>query len=68
MTSLVSSNFTYDRRTVSCVSFEHICVIFITLIMVRLLFPPLVSVKEIQTLEYHNYIEIISGVPYVYEA
>ena len=52
----------------SCVSFEHICVIFITLIMVRLFFPPLVSVKEIQTLEYHNYIEIIGGVPYVYEA
>ena len=48
--------------------FEHICVIFITLIMVRIFLPLLVSVKEIKTLEYHNYIEIISGVSYVYEA
>jgi hypothetical protein len=36
--------------------------------MVRLFLPLLVSVKEIKTLEYHNYIEIISGVSYVYEA
>jgi len=48
--------------------FEHICVIFITLIMVRLFLPLLVSVKEITKLEYHNYMEIISGVSYVYEA
>ena len=47
---------------------EHIFVIFIALIMVRLFLPLLVSVKEIKTLEYHNYIEIISGVSYVYEA
>ena len=39
---------------------EHIFVIFITLIMVILFFPLLVSVKEIKTLENHNYIEIIS--------
>ena len=36
--------------------------------MVRLFLPLLVSVKKIKTLEYHNYIEIISGVSYVYEA
>jgi len=36
--------------------------------MVRLFLPLLVSVKEIKTLEYHNYVEIISGVSYVYEA
>ena len=48
--------------------FEHIFVIFITLIMVILFFPLLVFVEEIKTLEYHSYIEIISGVPYVYEA
>ena len=39
--------------------FEHIFVIFITLINVRLFLPLLVSVTEIKTLEYHNYIEII---------
>ena len=48
--------------------FEHIFVIFIMVIMVRLFLPLLVSVKEIKTLEYHNYIAIISGVSYVYEA
>jgi hypothetical protein len=36
--------------------------------MVRLYLPLLAPVKEIKTLEYHNYIEIISGVSYVYEA
>ena len=44
--------------------FEHIFVIFITLIMERLFLPLLVSVTEIKTLEYHNYIEIISEVSY----
>jgi hypothetical protein len=44
------------------VVFEHIFVIFITVLMVRLFLPLLVSVKEIKTLAYHNYIEIISEV------